>query len=135
MSKLMNPCAALALRVIVNTLHLSSLTILCSQDPCLLLFIVLGLIQVLTPSAANAQKVRLVFSTSYIVPSSVNNAAGFQQPSGIGGLSGTAIRDTIFGKATYSWTMPGTIGSEGAPCTIGVHVKTKEETLGSHWRL
>lgn len=131
MNKFMIPPAALALRAMINKLHLASLTSCAPKHRSVFLLLVLGLIPALTPSVANAQKARLVFSTSYIDPASVNQGAGFQQPSGIGGLSGTAIRDTIFGKANYSWTMPGTIGSEGAPCTIGAQVKTKEETLGA----
>jgi len=131
MNKLMIPRPALVLRVLENPFLRSSLTSCASKTCGLLLIMLLGLIQVFAPAAANAQKARLVFSTSFIDPNSVNNSNGFQQPSGIGGLSGTAIRDTVAGKATYSWTMPSTIGSEGAPCTLGVRVKTKEETLGA----
>ncbi len=85
----------------------------------------LGLTPLPIDSAATAQSragVRLVFDTSFIDPSSVNQNAGFYQPTGIGGLSGTCERVTAFGKGTYKWTMPRTIDNQGGVCTLGLRV-------------
>lgn len=84
-----------------------------------------GLTPLPIDSAATVQSkqgVRLVFDTSFIDPNSVNQGAGFRQPSGIGGLTGTCERVTPHGSATYKWTMPRTIDNQGGLCTLGLRV-------------
>jgi hypothetical protein len=56
---------------------------------------------------------------------------GFQQPSGIGGPSGTVTKVVSEGKETYEWRVPQVIGSQGAPLTVKVKVTTTTGNLNA----
>ena len=122
MNKFMIPRTALALRSMLNNLHLSSVTSYRPKACSLLLIIVFGLTQLPMPSAAKARpKARLIFDTSYV--SSKSSDTSFGAPSGIGTTTGKSIRKLPEGDAVYSWRFPETISPAGATFIIGVAAK------------
>jgi hypothetical protein len=129
MNKLTISRAALAFRVMANKLHPSSL-VSCTPKTCgLLLIVVLGLIQMPTPSVAKARpKARLVFDTSYT--ELVNQGSGFSNPTGIGTTTGKSIRKLPEGDAVYSWKFPETISPAGATFQIGVAARANNSGGG-----
>ena len=129
MKKFMISRTAIALRFMVNKLHLSSIKSFAQKTCSLLLIMFFGLTQLPIQSEAKTlRKARLVFDTSYL--QLVNQGTGFSNPEGIGTAKGKSTRNLPEGDAVYAWSFPQTISPEGAEAQIGLAAKAKETGSG-----